>query len=1413
MNLQMKRRAAAMTLPPSKEDHAQGVGNMSMKTQRRFRHLLAHGIAGLFLAGAAGSAMALTQSSAYDYDANGFLLKEIIEPNDADACVAKVYQPDDFGRRKDSRLRNCNGSAATLPGGSTEAGAPSTTDGAFPDRDAQVVFKNPVDATDTERRFPTQITNVLSQTHTLTFDRRFGLPASVVDANGITTKFAYDNFGRPTQQVGADGTGVATGYLFCSGVNGGTLATCPTDGVWAERRTPVRGAAISLDANGVATVTAGTQNGPIQIAYHDAQGRTLRMESQGFDGTPVYSDLSVQRTATGNVVKTSNPYYKGAAAVWTTKINDVLGRAVEIDAPVGNGGTSVATLSYSGLGVTVTSPDPNNDGARISTTTTRNRLGLVASVRDAASRTMTHAYDAFGNRLQTIDVAGNVTSATFDVHGYGKSTNTYDADLGVWSYTYDVLGEVRSRTTSRGKKSSFSYDGVGRLASRSEPDLTSTWIYDNCANGKGALCEVTGDNGFDRTYTYDTAGRQTKVVVTMPGGGAQYTGSVHYDSDGRIDTSTYPGSGVVINNAYVPTYGYLASVTDATPGASSHPVYWTGDAFDAAGRPTQYTYGNQVRTKTSYYDDGHMNTAAAGLLVNGVSSANEVQNVQYAYHVAGTLLNRVDNDAPGNGAVVTAYSYDALARLTGETRSGGGLAGTQSLAWAYDAIGNIASRVDSTLQNGYVNVYNYNGSGSGSVLPHAVASISGFVDNVVVPRYAYDADGNMVSGAGRTMAWNSFDALQSVTRGSTTLAYLYDPDHQRAVETDTVNGAVARTTHYMNPAAGAGLYFEREFGTAGTVEKSYISANGRTVAVRLNKSGAWSTIYWHKDNLGSNIVVSDDTGHAIERLAYDPFGARRYANGVSDTAGALVAQTTDRGFTEHEFMDEVGLVNMNGRVFDAQLGRFLSADTLSAVYDTQGMNRYSYARNSPTGRIDPSGHDDLSGSSPFGISLGDTELSGIGGFSAGGGDGGFQLARVPHGLPGSFYLPINDPSNVSNVVNIAMGSFVFEPLQPNSMASMPGVDDPRFSFNNPAYSGKLVQGHPQSHLGLTLLHTAVDVGSAIPILNVPLSIVSAGWSLYDGDYVGAGLSLLAINPFGGEAAAAAKLVRNADRVAEAANDVRDVAKACGCCFAAGTPVLAESGPMSIEQVKVGTKVQSRDEKTGRVELKPVTDLIRHDGRAIFSLVFVPAGGKATRIEVSDNHQFWVEGQGWVESGKLQRGMHLRDFEGEPATVVNLQATGRTAMTYNFTVADNHTFFAGEHPVLVHNECACSLAARELAEAAKAAGSDARSASVLMTKDGQMFSSLSGEPIAAMHADMEGFLMGARGEVGKDIAAWHGGCSEVGCINLALHAGADLEGAVISTVNVGSGFRLTGSIKPACVSCSPMLEFFGITPLK
>jgi len=73
----------------------------------------------------------------------------------------------------------------------------------------------------------------------------------------------------------------------------------------------------------------------------------------------------------------------------------------------------------------------------------------------------------------------------------------------------------------------------------------------------------------------------------------------------------------------------------------------------------------------------------------------------------------------------------------------------------------------------------------------------------------------------------------------------------------------------------------------------------------------------------------------------------------------------DRGFTGHSLsrhevdgkhLDNFDLINMNGRVYDPWLGRFLSPDPfVQAPTYSQNFNRYSYALNNPLKYTDPSG--------------------------------------------------------------------------------------------------------------------------------------------------------------------------------------------------------------------------------------------------------------------------------------------------------------------------------------------------------------------------------------------------------------------------------------------------------------------------
>ncbi len=118
--------------------------------------------------------------------------------------------------------------------------------------------------------------------------------------------------------------------------------------------------------------------------------------------------------------------------------------------------------------------------------------------------------------------------------------------------------------------------------------------------------------------------------------------------------------------------------------------------------------------------------------------------------------------------------------------------------------------------------------------------------------------------------------------------------------------------------------------------------------------------YLFKDHLGSVDVITDAIGSIEQELSFDAWGQRRSGidwNTVSVTdLLSFDHSITTRGFTGHEMLDEVGLIHMNGRIYDARLGRFLQADPfVDGVDNTQGLNRYSYVHNNPLNATDPSG--------------------------------------------------------------------------------------------------------------------------------------------------------------------------------------------------------------------------------------------------------------------------------------------------------------------------------------------------------------------------------------------------------------------------------------------------------------------------
>jgi len=89
-------------------------------------------------------------------------------------------------------------------------------------------------------------------------------------------------------------------------------------------------------------------------------------------------------------------------------------------------------------------------------------------------------------------------------------------------------------------------------------------------------------------------------------------------------------------------------------------------------------------------------------------------------------------------------------------------------------------------------------------------------------------------------------------------------------------------------------------------------------------------------------------------------GKRRFPTGADDPTGSITSQVT-RGFTGQEELADVGLVHLNGRVYDPLIGRMMSADpTVPDPMNGQAWNRYSYVIDNPLGYTDPTGYSWLS---------------------------------------------------------------------------------------------------------------------------------------------------------------------------------------------------------------------------------------------------------------------------------------------------------------------------------------------------------------------------------------------------------------------------------------------------------------------
>ena len=743
-------------------------------------------------------------------------------------------------------------------------------------------------------RFMTARTNAEGHIDRFAWDSETGLPLATTDPNGLTTRLEHDAFGRVVRQTRPDGTSTVIARNSCG-------SAC----VW-----PGTAYVVSTMERGV---------GDVQLAVSEAGFDREGREVYRRDDLPGGSQsLRVLRyDGRGRLSQESMPSpCCGWPARWETHAYDVLDRRVATQRPTSESvpTSAVTRWRYDGLAVTETDPLGR------STTKHFDALGRIVQVVDPALVDTDYEYDAFGNLVKTRDVTGAETVLTYDVRGFRRSLT--DPNAGRWTFEYLPGGELKSQTNARGQVTSFTYDRLSRVMARTEPEGTTTWTWGTSVASRniGALAAVSTPR-FRESYQYDPYGRLS--VVDRAAAGLSMVSQQTYDATtGLPDVFAYPQTtaSARLRVRHHHDRGRLVRVSDADSGAT----YWQLNAVDALGLVSDETLGNGVRVASTH-------DAVTGSLVAraaGPGGGSSYQNLGYAWDAVGNLTLREER----NRGVQEQFYYDNRDRLDYVMRGG-----SVVLDLGYDDIGNLTYKSD-------VGTYLYD-----STRRQLAVSVR-------FNSYSYDANGAAVLANGTRISWLSFDLPSQITHPlGNYSSFEYGPDRARFRQVANAGGVQTETVY-----AAGGLY-ERVTSGGVTRERNYIVADGRRVAVNTRQAGsAPTTVYLLEDHLGGVDGFTSSTGALLSRTSYQPFGARRSGDwlGGSPTAAEWqqIRGTTSRGFTDHEHLDNLGIVHMNGRVYDPVLGRFLSPDPIvQSPYDTQGLNRYAYVRNNPLRYTDPSG--------------------------------------------------------------------------------------------------------------------------------------------------------------------------------------------------------------------------------------------------------------------------------------------------------------------------------------------------------------------------------------------------------------------------------------------------------------------------
>ena len=735
------------------------------------------------------------------------------------------------------------------------------------------------------------------RTERYTYDPTHRLVTSHTDHEGQVTKFAYNNKGLLERETSP--LGQTTLYTYDS--SGRPIQT--TDFLGKKTTTHY-----SFNGSIFKTITE-NEEGAYSAESYNTLGWLLEKESN--DAFNNRYAVSYEYDGIGQQVAVSTPHLAGGASQKAKRTEyDVYGRPTTITSPEGK----VTRFTYDKLKTTA-------DDGQQQIVSTRDAQGNIVEHQDTGG-TVRYTYFANGN-LKTADYSGAVQRITQD--GWGRKTSLTDPSAGRYTYQYDTWGNLTEETTPKGK-TTFNYaQGTNRLTEKhitgDYTDMRIRYTY----NADKLLTQIDNQNKDGNnelyTYNYNVHKQLTELTEKKLGSNLTFSQKYVYDDFGRTAREIYTADGYGKHISTQVLYEYQNGEA-ITLKKDSGEVLWQLQEVNEYGAPVRQLKG---KTTEVYQYDFHYPVSQ---VISNEQNSLETKIYQFD-RVKGLLNERTYSF----NSIKETFGYDTQQRLI--SWKGAGTEGVQT----YDPRGRIE-------QNNQLGSYEYQGTN----YQHQKL-ITNETGDTHLEKYPFPA-----------IRYNVFKAPEQIyVKDKERISFEYDAFESRAAmyygNTDPEKQKRRYVKHYNHDGT-----FEIKHDRTTGLTQFYIYLGGDAYtapAVLSVTDDSEKYLYLHRDYLGSITLITDNAGNPIERRHFDAWGnITSYWNAEGKTTVPAEGILLDRGYTGHEHLLSVGLINMNARLYDPALHRFLQPDNfVQDPFNTQNFNRYGYVLNNPLLYTDPTGEE------------------------------------------------------------------------------------------------------------------------------------------------------------------------------------------------------------------------------------------------------------------------------------------------------------------------------------------------------------------------------------------------------------------------------------------------------------------------